>query len=380
MRRKKLVTLLGSACLILVLASLPFMAACPAEEPISPTDGDGDEEPAEVIELKVANYIPAPAKHSLLLEEFCLELEERTNGQVSVDYFAGGSLLTAEAIFDGVISGIADIGFSHVYYTPGRMPVTEAAGLPLGYSSSWVSGQVVNDFYNEFKPAEFDDVIMLWMCTSSVSAIATADKPIHTLEDLQGLTIRSPGLSGEVMSALGATPTPTPMMEVYDAIAKGEIDGESSNFETLKNFNFAEVVNYVTSIWQINFPYPFFVVMNKDSYNNLPPDVKEIFDELCGEYRERFVLMWNSIDFDGKEYALSLGVEFFDLSETEAVRWVTAVEPVIDDYVANMVDKGYSEAEVRGWIDFLREREEYWTDKQIAWHIMSAAGPPEVTE
>jgi hypothetical protein len=29
MRRKKLVTLIGGVCLILVLASLPFMAACP---------------------------------------------------------------------------------------------------------------------------------------------------------------------------------------------------------------------------------------------------------------------------------------------------------------------------------------------------------------
>ncbi|MBA7564266.1 Solute-binding protein [subsurface metagenome] len=375
MRRKKLVTLLGSVCLVLVLASLPFMAACPA-----PVEDGGEAPPTEVIELKFASYMPAPHAQSLLLEEFCLELEERTNGQVSVDYYAGGSLLTGEAMFDGVVSGIADIGVSHVYYTPGRMSVTECCGLPLGYSSPWVSVQVFNDFYNEFKPAEFDDVKMLWMFTSSVSAIATADKPIHTLEDLKGLTLRSPGLSGEVIAALGATPTPTPMMEVYDAITKGEIDGESSNYETLKSFNFADVVSYVTSIWQINFPYPFFVVMNKDSYNALPADIKEVFDELCGEYRERSALVWNSIDWVGKDYALSLGVEFFDLSETEAARWIAAVAPVVDDYAANMVDKGYSEAEVRGWIDFLREREEYWTDKQIAWHIMSAAGPPEVTE
>ena len=378
MRRKKLLTLIGSVCLALILAALPFMAACPAPE----EDGDGNlippDQPTEVIELKFASYLPAPSKHSLLLEEFCAELEERTNGRVQVYYYGGGSLLTAEAIFDGVISGIADIGFSHVYYTPGRMAVTECAGLPIGYSSAWVSGQVVNDFYNKFKPEEFDDVKMLWMSTSSVSAIATADKPIHTLEDLRGLTIRSPGLSGEVMAALGATPTPTPIMEVYDAIAKGEIDGESSNFETLKNFKFAEVANYVTSIWQINFPYPFFVVMNKDSYNALPEDIKGVFDELCGEYRGRFVLMWNSIDFDGKEYALSLGVEFFDLSLDEAERWKVAVEPVIDDYIAIMVAKGYSEVEVRGWIEFLRERNDYWTAKQIAWHIPSAAGPPEV--
>jgi TRAP-type C4-dicarboxylate transport system substrate-binding protein len=287
-------------------------------------------------------------------------------------------LLDAPSMFDGVVDGIADIGFSHVYYTPGRFPVTECAGLPLAYPSAWVSGEVLNDFYNEFKPAEWDDVVVLFMNTSTPSAISTATKPIHTLEDLQGLVIRAPGLSGEVIAALGGTPAPTPMMEVYDAIAKGELDGEQSNFETLLSFNFAEVVKYSTSIWQLSFPYPFYCVMNKDSYNNLPTDIKIIFDKLVGEYKERFLLVWNAIDFMGKEYGESLGVVFSDLSDTEAARWVAAVQPVIDNYVTNMVAAGYSETEVRGWIDFLRERADYWTTKQIEYRIPSVAGPPEV--
>jgi len=168
------------------------------------------------------------------------------------------------------------------------------------------------------------------------------------------------------------------MMEVYDAISKGELDGEQSNFETLLSFNFAEVVKYSTSIWQLSFPYPFYFVMNKDSYNNLPADIKEIFDKLVGEYKERFLLVWNAIDFMGKEYGESLGVEIIDLSDAEAARWMAAVEPVIDDYIANMVAAGYSEAEVEGWVDFLRERADYWTAKQIEYRIPSVAGPPEV--
>jgi len=72
------------------------------------------------------------------LEEFCRELERRTDGRVKVDYFAGGSLLGAPAMFEGITTGVADIGFSHVYYTPSRMPVTEGAGLPLGYPSAWL--------------------------------------------------------------------------------------------------------------------------------------------------------------------------------------------------------------------------------------------------
>lgn len=333
---------------------------------------------ANVIKLKMANYFPPPTFQSKVLEEFCRDLERRTGGAVKVDYFTGGSLLSAPATFDGVVSGIADIGYSHVYYTPGRMPVTEAAGLPIGYPSAWVASQALNDFYLEFKPKEFANVKVLWLNTSPNSAIATAKKPIRKLEDLKGLIIRAPGQAGEVIKALGGTPAPTPMPEVYDAISKGVIDGEASNFETLFAFKFAEVVKYTTSVWQINNPFPFYLVMNKNSYNKLPPEIKSIFDTLVGEYKEQYILMWNSIDFVGKAFGLSKGVEFIDLPPSELPKWQAAVEPVIDGYVKRLVGKGFSEAEVKGWVKFLRERSDYWTKKQISLRIPSAAGPPEV--
>jgi TRAP-type C4-dicarboxylate transport system substrate-binding protein len=333
---------------------------------------------AKVIKLKAANFFPPPSNQSQILEEFCLDLEKRTGGAVDVDYYAGGSLLKPTAIFDGVVSGIADIGYSHVYYTSGRMPVTEAAGLPLGYPSAWVAGQVLNDYVQEFKPKEFDQVKVLLMNASTPSAIATAKKPVRTLEDLKGLTLRAPGIAGEVIKALGGTPAPTPMPEVYDAIAKGVLDGEASNFETLATFRFAEVVRYSTSVWQITNPYPFYLVMNKNSYNKLPPDIRSIFDTLVGEYRQRYQLRWNAVDFAGKAFGKEKGVAFIELSPSEAKRWVAAVEPVIDGYVKNMVNKGFPETEVRGWINFLRDRIGFWTKKQIAFRIPSIAGPPEV--
>jgi TRAP-type C4-dicarboxylate transport system substrate-binding protein len=333
---------------------------------------------AATINLKVANYFPPPSSQAKILEQFCRDLENRTKGTVKVDYFAGGSLLNPVAMFDGVVSGIADIGYSHVYYTPGRMPVTEAAGLPLGYPSAWVAGQALNDFYQEFKPKEFSAVRVLWMNTSTPSAIATSKKAVRKLEDLKGLTLRAPGLAGEVIKALGGNPAPTPMPEVYDAIAKGVLDGEASNFETLRTFKFGEVVKYSTSVWQITNPYPFYCVMNKKSYDKLPADIKIIFDNLSGEYKDRSQLMWNAVDFVGKAFGKEKGVEFIELSPTEAKRWVAAVNPVIDDYIKRVVGKGFSETEVKTWIKFLQDRIEFWKQQQIAYHIMSAAGPPEV--
>lgn len=363
------------ALVFIVALTIPILLTSCGDE-----EGEETLAPGETITLTVAQYFSTPTSQSKMVADFCQELEERTGGRVQVDYFDSGTLLGPEAMFQGVIDGVADIGYSHVYYTPGRMPVTECIGLPLGYPSAWVGGHVANDFYNEFMPTEWDDVVVLWMNTSTPSNITTRDKPVRTLEDLAGLTLRAPGLAGEVIAALGATPVGTPMPETNEAISKGEIDGESSNFETLFAFKFAEVCDYTTSIWQITFPYPFYCVMNKDTYNSLPSDIKIIFDELVGEYAERTNLVWNSVDYLGKAAGEANDVEFIYLSDAEATRWQAAVAPVIDDYIDNMVDAGYSAAEVQGWIDFIRGRIAYWTEKQITWHIVSAAGPPEVTE
>jgi len=340
--------------------------------PIQGAFGAGD-----VITLKFANFFPPPSAQSKICEEFNAELEKRTDGRVKIRYFAGGSLLNAPGIIKGVEKGIADIGYAHIEYTPGRFPVMEAAEQPLGYPSGWVANQIMNDFYNKVRPKEFEGFKVMWMHANSPSMLMTT-KPVRTLQDLKGLTIRAPGVIGDVIKALGGTPAPTPMMETYDAIAKGVLQGAFVGGEAAKNFRFGEVVDYITDTWRVGPSYPFYVVMNKKKYNSLPLDIKEIFDALCGEYKERFALMWNAQDFEAQVFAKAKGVEYIDLPKEEEERWAKAAEPVIGDYIERIVSKGFDESEVRGWIKYLREQTEYLTKKQLSLHISSVTGPPEL--
>jgi TRAP-type C4-dicarboxylate transport system substrate-binding protein len=332
---------------------------------------------SEVFNFKFAHIFPPTAKHSQICEAFIQELEERSGGRIKTSYFGGGSLLKPPGMYNGIELGITDMGFAHVEYTPGRFPVTEACDLPLGYPSGWVSNMVVNDFYNKFKPKEWDKVKVLWMHASTPNVMITT-KPVRNLEDLKGLTIRAPGRVGDTVKALGASPAPMPIMEVYDGLSKGVIQGVNTPFETLKTFRFGEVAKYTTSSWQVGNIYTFYVAMNKKSYEKLPPDLKGILDELCGEYKEKFALMWNSVDFDGKDFASEKGVEILQLSKKDVDQWKKVTEPVINNYVKDLTSKGYSESEVKGWISFLRERIDFWTAKQLDYRIKSPTGPDEM--
>src|SRR4030067_3030959 len=198
------------------------------------------------IELKFANFFPVPARQSKICEEFIKDLEARSGGELKIRLFTAGTLLSAPKIYDGVVEGIADIGFSNISYTFGRFRVTEALDLPLGFPNAWVANHVANDFFREFKPKEWDKIHMLSMHTSPVNVILSATKPVNKMEDLKGMTLRGLGLIADVVSALGGTPRSIPMPEAYEAVQKKVIDGLMIPMETLRAFRLAEVTKYAT--------------------------------------------------------------------------------------------------------------------------------------
>ena len=84
-----------------------------------------------VIKLKYSTYFVATHQVAVLNQQFCDEIKKRTNGKVEIAYHPSGVLLAAPKTFQGVVSGIADIGMSNISYTRGRFPVIELLDLPL---------------------------------------------------------------------------------------------------------------------------------------------------------------------------------------------------------------------------------------------------------
>jgi len=327
-------------------------------------------------ELKFCNYFPVPAQQSKICEEFIKDLEARSGGQLKIRFFPAGTLLTAPKMYDGVVEGIADIGFSNIGYTFGRFRMTEALDLPLGFPNAWVANHVANDFFKQFKPKEWDKIHMLSMHTSPVNVVLSATKPVYKMEDLKGMTLRGLGFIAEVVTALGGTPRSIPTPESYEAVQKKVIDGLMLPMETLRAFRLAEVTKYATECWPIGQVYTFYMIMNKDTWNKLPPNIQKIFNEY--PFEEKLAAMWNEVDIDGKNLGMVTGLKFIELPREEINKWKKAVEPVLDKYVKSMVAAGYQEKETRELINYARMRIEYWTKKQEESGVKSSTGPSQV--
>jgi TRAP-type C4-dicarboxylate transport system substrate-binding protein len=319
---------------------------------------------AEVIKLKAANYLPVTHKMSLLTGWFCDEVKNRTKGRVEITYYDGGTLLSPVKMFEGVVTGIADMGVSHVSYTRGRMPMSEIFELPLGLPSGWVATAVSSDFFDKYNPKEWNDVHVLYVTNPGPLILQTIGKPVRTLEDMKGLKVRATGQMTDVIKALGAVPIPLEMPDCYDALRRGVIEGITVDLSTLKYWKFAEVVKYVTAMWQLGSGYTFYFVMNKNKWNALPPDLQKIFTEVAYETRMKQAALWNEMDLEGTDVFKAAGGQIIPLPDAEAARWIKAVQPVIGDYKKAMVGKGFKEAEVDGWLSYIKERIGYWQKEE----------------
>lgn len=291
-------------------------------------------------QLTYANFFPPTHIQSQLAESWCKEVEKRTGGEITINYFPAGTLTKAPQTYDGVVTGIADIGMTVLAYSRGRFPVAAAIDLPMGYSTGVQATAVANAVINKFEPKEFDDTKMMFVHAHGPGLLHTRDKAVSNLDEIKGLKIRSTGTSGLVAAALGASPVGKSMGECYQMLQKGVVDGSFHPVESNKGWKLGEVVNSMTQNFSTAYTTTFAVFMNKDKWAALTPDQQKIITQINGEWATKHGVAWDEADKLGMEFFLSKGGKVIPLSDAESKRWAEAVIPVIDDYIKTATENG----------------------------------------
>jgi TRAP-type C4-dicarboxylate transport system substrate-binding protein len=291
------------------------------------------------IELSYSIFFPAPHRNTVLAGEWAKEIEKRTNEMVKITVYPGGTLTPADKCYDGVEKGISDIGMSVLSYTMGKFPLSEVIDLPLGYKSGVVATKLINSYYKKFRPKELDSTQVMYFHAHGPGFLHTK-KAVHKLEDLKGMKIRCTGMAAKVVIALGGVPVAMPMGETYDALNRGVVDGSMAPQEALQGWKWGEVVKFTTECFGAAYSSGFFVVMNKDKWNKLSPDIQKIIARVNEEWIEKSGRNWDEIERAGREFTLKLGNQIIPLSPEENERWAKAVYPILGDYVNRMKAKG----------------------------------------
>ncbi|MBF0204207.1 MAG: TRAP transporter substrate-binding protein [Desulfamplus sp.] len=307
-------------------------------------------ESADPVKLTYANFFPPFHVQSKLAESWCQEVEKRTNGALKIDYYPGGTLAKAPQIYDGVASGVADIGMTVLAYSRGRFPVLGAVDLPMGYPNGVVATKVANAVLEQFKPDEIKDTQVMFLHAHGPGYIHTIKKPVKTLADMKGLKIRSTGMSTHLVSALGGTPVGQSMSETYTSLQKGVVDGSAHPLESNKGWKLAEVLDYCVAENSVAYTTAMIVTMNKAKWAALSPEIQKTITEINAEWLLKHGQAWDEIDVEGKTVFIEKGNQIITLDPKESEKWEAAVKPAIASYAQELNAKGLKGTEI---VDFI---------------------------
>ncbi|MDA0703414.1 MAG: TRAP transporter substrate-binding protein [Proteobacteria bacterium] len=154
-------------------------------------------------------------------------ITDMTEGAVKVEYFAAGERVGAFDSFDEVASGNAEAYHGADYYWKGKHPgYAYFTGVPFGLTytemNAWIRFGGGQELWDELG-AEFG-VKGVMAGNTGVQMGGWFRKEINTADDLKGLKMRIPGLGGDVMAKLGASPVSLPGGQIYETLVSGAID------------------------------------------------------------------------------------------------------------------------------------------------------------
>ncbi len=214
-------------------------------------------------------------------ERLAKRIETLSDGAIKIKVYAAGELVGALECFDAVSQGKADMYHAAEYYWQGKSPAFNFfAAVPMGMTANemnaWIHFGGGQELWDELS-GKFN-VKPFAAGNTGTQMGGWFNKDINSVEDFQGLRIRMPGLGGEVMQRIGASPVTKQGGEIFQALSQGNIDATEwiGPWNDLA-FGFHTIVKkyYYPGIHEPGTTLS--MGLNKELWDDLSPREQEIF-------------------------------------------------------------------------------------------------------
>ena len=152
---------------------------------------------------------------------------EMSGGRIEVKVYGARELVPAFEAFDAVAGGTAQMGHGSAYYWKGKSETaqffsTVPFGLTADEMNAWLYHGGGMELWREVY-APFG-LVPAAAGNTGVQMGGWFNRAIDSLQDLEGLKMRIPGLGGEVLRRAGGTPVSLPGGEIFTSLQSGAID------------------------------------------------------------------------------------------------------------------------------------------------------------
>lgn len=220
-------------------------------------------------------------------EEFAKRIEEKTDGEVTMQLFPYGQLGGLTDIYDAVQSGAIQLAFGSGFLG-GTVPESQIFSLNFVLTDDqWTNAQILNDpafvesepFVESFRSRGLHPISVVtegWQVWS-------ANKPIRSPSDFEGVNIRvmDNRLLRETYQAYDANPITIEYGELYSALQLGQADAAIQPLFAHQEMGFYEVQSHFILANQAQFIATW--MGNSDWYDGLSDEMRGVVNEVADE-------------------------------------------------------------------------------------------------
>lgn len=313
---------------VALIAAMALIAGC----------GGGEKKAAPAAEQKVALKMAAhlPQSHPLVkgMESLKDKVAKKTNGSVSITIYPAGQLFNDKNMNDALMSGGIDMGLNTVGRWASIVPAMDVFDVPFLFPSYEKVDKAIDGGLGQKLGAELQKKgvrPLLWADYGFVQ-YGNNKKDIKVPADFAGMKIRGYSkYSAETIKALGASSVTMGAGEVYMALQRGTIDGQSSGTTAMRDRKMYEVHKYITIT---NHASPEFIVaMNEKSYNKLSDNQKKALNEAAQEVQADIRANAKKEDLKALDDLKAKGAVVYVVPEKELKLWQDATRPVWDKFI-----------------------------------------------
>lgn len=271
--------------LSLTLAMLMVFTLCVCGQSVAfaqedPAEGSELGEPITLVVAVTAAENAAQSEGLLAAKKY---IEEKSNGNITLDCYFSASLFQQEEELAALVMGDADMCISGPSWVAMNSPW--ASMFSTGYlfksyeqMTETMNGEIGKAAFS--KIADEQGVLPLgaWYYGARVISLSE-DKAINTPADLAGVNLRMPGSESYLFlgEALGANVTPLAFSELYLGLQTGVVDGQDNPLGTVYSTKFYEVQKSLTitnHLLDFNLP-----TISVDTWNKMTPAQQQLLLE-----------------------------------------------------------------------------------------------------
>ena len=264
-------------------------------------------------------------------EKVAETITKASDGRLEIKVYGSGEIVPAYEVFDAVRQGTVEMGHGWAGYWISKNPgLAYFGGIPGGLSpseqSSWIMHGGGQKLWEEAMEPYGMQPFQAGIVQSEM--FGWYKKTLNSLEDLKGLKIRMAGLANEILNRMGATAVNIPGGEVMSSFQSGVVDAVEWGGPWMDlAFGFPKIAKIcygpgIHSPGSMNE-----MLINKDLYNNLPNDLKEIIkssansanNDSYNEYIYRNAISYQTIvnehDVEFKTLPMDIMKEFLKVAK-----------------------------------------------------------------